>query len=131
MKNKLGFTLLEIGLVVGILGLVGVVAVPRFQTFQARAKQAEARNNLMKIESLEASYRQANQTFSASLDDIGFKPVAYARYQYSVPMAGDSTFLALAQATNPDVILSGCGARDTWTVDQNARLRVTTDCATR
>ena len=131
MKQKLGSTMLEIGLVAGILGLVGAVAVPRFQSFQAHAKQAEARNNLLRIESLEASYRQANQTFAASLDELGFKPAAYARYQYSVPMAGLTTFLSLAQASGPDVILSGCGARDTWTVDQDARLRVTTDCAGR
>ena len=131
MKSKIGFTLLEIGLVAGILGVVGAVAVPRFQSFQAHAKQAEARNNLLQIETLEATYRKAHDSFAGSLEELGFKTAAYTRYQYSVPMAGETTFLALAQAASPDIILSGCGARDTWTVDQDARLRVTTDCAGR
>ena len=129
MQNKLGFTLLEIGLVVGIIGIVGAVSVPRFQAFQARAKQAEARNNLLQIAQLQDAFRKANQVYAGTLADLGFHPAAYTRYQYALPVAGETTFLGLAQAASPDVILSGCGARDTWTVDQDARLTVTTDCA--
>jgi Tfp pilus assembly protein PilE len=131
MSSKLGLNLVEIAIAVAILTLVGMVTIPRFQAYQAHAKQGEAKNNLLQIYALEAAFHKANQTYATSLADVGFKTQAATRYEYSVPVAGAQTFTALAQAVSADMILAGCGARDTWTVDQDKRVTVTTNCADR
>ena len=56
MKNPLGFSLLELMVVVAILGVLATVAVPRFNIFRARSRQAEAKSNLGMIFTLQESF---------------------------------------------------------------------------
>ncbi|MGE0172832.1 MAG: type IV pilin protein [Oligoflexales bacterium] len=51
-----GFSLVELMIVVGIIGLLATLAVPRFQQFQAKARMAEAKNMLNHIYTLQESY---------------------------------------------------------------------------
>ena len=57
LGNKpLGFSLLELMVVVAILGVLATVAVPRFNIFRARSRQAEAKSNLGVIYTLQESF---------------------------------------------------------------------------
>ncbi len=57
LKSKLlGFSLLELMVVVAILGVLATVAVPRFNIFRARSRQAEAKSNLGVIYTLQESF---------------------------------------------------------------------------
>ncbi len=56
MRKPLGFSLLELMVVVAILGILATVAVPRFNIFRARARQAEAKTNLGVIFTLQESF---------------------------------------------------------------------------
>lgn len=60
-----GFSLVELMIVVGIMGLLAMMAIPRMQQFQAKAKQAEAKNMLAHVYTLEESYHLDNNTYSA------------------------------------------------------------------
>src|SRR5690606_24815105 len=107
------FSLVELMIVVAIIGILAAVAVPRFQNFQAKAKQAEAKNNLSHIYTLQQAYFGDHDAYSASLDDIGFK-VAGTKVRYGYSTTGGASFTATAAATSNDIIVAGCGAIDTW-----------------
>ena len=56
LRKPLGFSLLELMVVVAILGILATVAVPRFNIFRSRARQSEAKSNLGIIFTLQESF---------------------------------------------------------------------------
>ncbi len=59
-ENQSAFSLVELMIVVGIIGILAALAVPRFQTFQVKARQAEAKTNLSIIATLAESFAVDN-----------------------------------------------------------------------
>ena len=43
VRNRQGFSLTELMIVVAIIGILAVIAIPNFLKYQARAKQSEAK----------------------------------------------------------------------------------------
>lgn len=72
LKNQAGFSLVELMIVVAIIGILAAVAVPNFQRFQAKARQAEAKSDLSAIFSAEKSFKAEWNTFTSSMTTIGF-----------------------------------------------------------
>lgn len=65
-KNKQsGFSLVELMIVVGIIGVLATLALPRFKQFQSKAKMAEAMNVLQHVYTLEQSYSLDNNAYVA------------------------------------------------------------------
>ncbi len=130
-----GFSLVELMVVVAIIGVLAALAVPKFQVFQAKAKQSEAKNNLSHLYTLEQTYFGDWDTFSNSLTNLGFVTQGggrtnAARYNYTLPTATAAAFTAQAAATSINVIASGCTAGlDTWTINQLKALTNTINCA--
>ena len=141
-----GFSLVELMIVVAIIGVLAALAVPRFQSFQAKARQSEAKTNLSHIYTLEQSYYGDHDTFDdvtaiglvggttqscAVANQIGFfpQPCAKVRYQYVVASADTQIFRATATSPGTKVV-PGCtvsGTTDTWTIDETKDLQVTVD----
>ena len=139
LSSQRGFSLVELMIVVAIIGVLAALAVPRFQNFQAKAKQAEAKNNLSHIYTLEQSYFGdqdqfvgfASCGFAAACTNttIGFQTTGKTRYNYSVGGASTTAFLATATAGTANVIKSGCaGGMDTWTMNEQKALNPVHDC---
>lgn len=59
-------------IVVAIIGILAAVAVPNFQTYQAKARQAEAKSNLSSIFTAEHVFSTENSTFTQDLESAGF-----------------------------------------------------------
>ncbi|MEO5667283.1 MAG: type II secretion system protein [Bdellovibrionota bacterium] len=74
LKSKSGFSLVELMVVVAIIGILATIAIPNFQKFQARARQASARTELTGIYTAQKSFVIEYNSFSASLPTIGFVP---------------------------------------------------------
>ncbi|MCX6110732.1 MAG: prepilin-type N-terminal cleavage/methylation domain-containing protein [Proteobacteria bacterium] len=128
-----GFSLVELMVVVAIIGVLASLAVPKFQVFQAKAKQSEAKNNLSHIYTLEQTYFGDWDTFTA-LANLGFVTQGGGRnntnrYTYTTPASSAAAFTAQAAATSTNVIAASCGLTDTWTITETKTLLNTVNCA--
>jgi len=83
LRNKKGFTLIELMIVVAIIGILAAIAIPNFLKFQAKSKQSEAKTNLKAIYTAETGYYGEMNTYNA-LNHVNWEPVGAARYTYSV-----------------------------------------------
>jgi len=127
LKNDKGFSLVELMIVVAIIGVLAALAVPKFQSFQAKAKQSEAKSNLSHIYTLEQSFYGDQDKYSNLLTDIGFTLQGHIRYGYTASLVGTG-FLATATATSNTIISSSCTFPDRWTIDQDKKLVLAADC---
>jgi type IV pilus assembly protein PilA len=85
MKNKKGFTLIELMIVVAIIGILAAIAIPDFLKFQAKAKQSEAKQNLGAIFTTQVAYFGENNTFGSGTNcftDIAWSPEGKTLYSY-------------------------------------------------
>src|SRR5260370_30882194 len=81
MKGDRGFTLSELMIVVAIIGILAAIAIPNFMTYQAKARQSEAKVNLGGVFTTATSYFAENNTFSVpTADTLGYKPAGNVRY---------------------------------------------------
>ena len=140
-KGQKGFSLVELMIVVAIIGILAALAVPKFQSFQAKARQTEGKNNLSHIFTLQMSYYGDNDAYAGFgptgrsnclANPIGFSVTGCgttkARYNYSsTVLLGGQAFLATATSTLAPPIVSGCNTLDTWTINQNKLLVATSD----
>jgi len=56
IRNRKGFTLVELMIVVAIIGILAAIAIPNFLNFRLKAKTSEAKSNLGAIRSTEVAY---------------------------------------------------------------------------
>jgi prepilin-type N-terminal cleavage/methylation domain-containing protein len=151
-RSQAGFSLVELMVVVAIIAVLAAIAVPRFQMFQAKAKQAEAKQNLSFIYTLEQSYQADNDTYvdmeevclqeegpvavsrreaaMSAANELGFVlNCAEARYSYKVETNGPAAFVGTATsgAGANNKIVPGCETQDIWTVNEAKSIKPTMD----
>jgi type IV pilus assembly protein PilA len=146
-----GFTLIELVVVVGIIGLLAVIAVPNFLRFQLKSKTSEGKTNLAAIRTAEESYysefgayvsaaasppgisMNAKTVFSnasgagAGFDRLGWSPDGPIYFNYAVSTAGasppDSEYWAAAAADiDADAAFQAWGVRNGGSVTAPADL---------
>jgi len=76
MKRQLnaGFSIIELMVVVAIIGILATVAVPNFQKFQAKAKQANAKSELTGVYTAETAFFTEFGTYHGDLPYTGYTP---------------------------------------------------------
>ena len=81
--NNEGFSLIELMIVVSIISILSTIAIPNFNRFQARSRQAEVKTNLsgyyMSANSFFAEFNGYQGDFLA----YGFNPSGKLNYHYS------------------------------------------------
>lgn len=67
-----GFTLIELMMTLSIIGILASIALPNFQNFQSRARQAEARVTLSALYVAETSFFADQGSYTTCLTDAGY-----------------------------------------------------------
>jgi type IV pilus assembly protein PilA len=123
--KQAGFSLVELMVVVGIIGILAAIAVPKLQQFTAKSKQSEARVNLKTIDTMQQAYYAENSTYGTHAL-IGYARPDGAKYTYTGPTASDNS--AYTSSASITKLCPGDGA-DIWTVNQASTISNTTNGA--
>jgi type IV pilus assembly protein PilA len=80
IRNRKGFTLIELMIVVAIIAILAAIAIPNFLKFQAKSKQSEARTMLTGVYEAEMGFFATENYFSGTASVIGFEPASAPKY---------------------------------------------------
>src|SRR5438094_10272867 len=72
-KNRKGFTLVELAVVIVIIGVLAAFGVPRFLKSVERSKAAEAFAYLAAVRSSQERYQAQNSTYATNVTDLDIK----------------------------------------------------------
>jgi prepilin-type N-terminal cleavage/methylation domain-containing protein len=70
MRNRPGFTLIELMIITVLIGLLATIAVTKLNGFRDKAKLAATRSELRNVITAAEVYRTVHGYFPATLDDL-------------------------------------------------------------
>ncbi len=130
-----GFSLIELMIVVALIGILAAIAIPNFLTYQARAKQSEAKTNLAAIHTAAVIYFAEQNAYGETFSAIGFAVTGPSpRYHYVLgsSTAGAELGGCTVPSSAPDFTtgftafavgnIDGDATCDVWSIDQNKNL---------
>jgi len=84
LRVSAGFTLTELMIVVGIISILAAIAIPNFMSYQAKARQSEAKVGLGGIFTAATAYYASNATYIvASFSELDYAPAGSPVYTFN------------------------------------------------
>jgi type IV pilus assembly protein PilE len=118
--SKVGYTLVELMVVVSILTILAAVAIPAYRNYVFRSKQSDAIIGLKAAQMAQEQFFSENNRYAGTIDilpgfdDTGAPDNTYSKGEYALQVASATTssFTLAAQG-----IIGG--STDRWTIDEN------------
>ena len=136
LKSSKGFTLIELMIVVAIIGILAAIAIPNFMTYQAKARQSEAKVGLGGIFTSATSYAAEKSDFvNATLfSDIGYSPAGKNKYVFwwKNDKIGNTTSSDTCMTTKPSgnaaPVASGSPSAVSFTTSASGNIDADANC---
>ena len=144
MRGDQGFTLIELMIVVAIIGILAAIAIPNFMTYQAKARQSEAKVGLGGMFTSATAYFAENNSYLAPDQALlGYSPSGSPKYNFwynsfALTPAGSSGTCASSAPASPIGTTTATGFTaaatgnidgdptcDEWTMDDTRHLNNT------
>lgn len=136
MKRQLGFTLIEIMIVIALIAIISAISLPSYQSYIRKAKIKEAQSNLIGLSlSVESNYQRQLSYHLVNLDDTQTLKDVFTTwspssdsFSYSYKSVDNGKgFKLLATGKDKNVVgcslsineaneksISGCGSTSGW-----------------
>lgn len=102
--SKLGFTLIELMIVVVVIGILAAIAIPKFAEISKRGKEAEAAPILKQLYTLQERHVQRTGGYATNLTDLEGGTANYSGSFYAFHLTADpggTTYVACGAPTDP------------------------------
>ncbi len=94
-NKPMGFTLIELMIVVLIIAVIGFIALPSYRDYVLRSSRAEGKAALMTIASKQEQYYLDNKTYTATIADLNVPTTTESGKYTMVIIAADATSYSL------------------------------------
>ncbi len=132
-KNRQGFTLIELMIVVAIVGILAAVAIPSYQQYIQKTRRVDAKETLMRLATLQERFFFQKSSYTKDLAELGvagtppLSPEGWYEIGMSPICTGTGTTLCSAFTITATAI--GAQANDkrceTFSIDQALRQKAT------
>lgn len=107
-RERRGFTLLELMMVVVIIGILATIAIPQYLKTAERARMSEAVSMLGQIRGSQMRYRAATGAFATALNALDFDPVTDSSGTLLFGYAIGNTGFPIEATRTGNVAIGGC-----------------------
>lgn len=116
-KKKIGFTLIEISVVIVIIAIISSLVFPSYKKLIGSTKQSEAKIMLQSIYTAQNLYFAQNNTYAQNISDLDIQIPADSKYTY-ILRAEAKQFTATASAN-----IDKDAALDVWQLNETKELK--------
>lgn len=124
-RSMLGFTLLELMIVVVIVAILAAIALPAYSRYTYRARRADGKNAIMRMANQQESYFTANNAYNTSAAAIDSEK-KYYKVSIAVGSTGDAQSYVITAKPQGAQVEDQCKnlsltdtGKKTWTGDES------------